>query len=177
MSQLTDVAPYISGCSCAFGQTLHLQSSSHCSSLGAVGWLVTCSCMSCTVLAVYSSVLLILAVVSPAWGADNNFATHQLVHITCQDVVPTSLLHPSVPRCCRTSISELSLHRWFIGSTWAMLFVIGGLLVLMYNLYPDRGLESWEKRWGCKHKNLWLQEDSGVWLLEVVRVAQRRRRT
>jgi hypothetical protein len=35
-----------------------------------------------------------------------------------------------------------------------MLFVIGGLLVLMYNLYPDRGLESWEKRWDCKHKNL-----------------------
>lgn len=59
--------------------------------------------------------------------------------------VPT-LLHPLL---YRTSISELSLHRWFIGSTWAMLFVIGGLLVLMYNLYPDRGLESWEKRWAA----------------------------
>jgi hypothetical protein len=47
---------------------------------------------------------------------------------------------------CRTTISELSLHRWFVGSTWGMLIAICGLLVLMYNLYPDRGLESWEKR-------------------------------
>lgn len=47
---------------------------------------------------------------------------------------------------CRTSISELSMNRWFVGTTWAMLTVIGGLLVLLYNLYPDRGLESWEKR-------------------------------
>jgi hypothetical protein len=53
------------------------------------------------------------------------------------------ILH-NVP--CRTSISELSLHRWFIGTTWAMLLVISSLLWLMYNLYPDRGLESWEKR-------------------------------
>jgi hypothetical protein len=56
-------------------------------------------------------------------------------------------LHPALhPVPCRTSISELSLHRWFIGSTWAMLVVISSLLWLMYNLYPDRGLESWEKR-------------------------------
>lgn len=38
------------------------------------------------------------------------------------------------------------MNRWFVGTTWAMLTVIGGLLVLLYNLYPDRGLESWEKR-------------------------------
>lgn len=38
------------------------------------------------------------------------------------------------------------MHRWFVGTTWAMLVVIGGLLILLYNLYPDRSLESWEKR-------------------------------
>jgi hypothetical protein len=63
-----------------------------------------------------------------------------------------------MPCACRTRISELTLHRWFIGTTWGMLAVILGLLALLYNLYPDRGLESWEKRWALRPGlAVWLQ--------------------
>lgn len=42
---------------------------------------------------------------------------------------------------------DLAVHRWFIFTTWAMLAVVGGLLVLLYNLYPDRSLDAWVDRW------------------------------
>jgi hypothetical protein len=38
------------------------------------------------------------------------------------------------------------MHRWFIFSTWGMLAVVGALLVLLYNLYPDRSLDAWVDR-------------------------------
>lgn len=49
----------------------------------------------------------------------------------------------------------MGINRWFLGTTWAALAIVGGLLVLLYNLYPDRSLEAWEKRcaaglWGIR---------------------------
>uniref|UniRef100_A0A383W0M9 sn-1-specific diacylglycerol lipase n=1 Tax=Tetradesmus obliquus TaxID=3088 RepID=A0A383W0M9_TETOB len=49
----------------------------------------------------------------------------------------------------RTAVPDLAVHRWFIFTTWAMLAVVGGLLVLLYNLYPDRSLDAWVDRVHC----------------------------
>lgn len=38
------------------------------------------------------------------------------------------------------------LTRWFLGTTWAALGLVCGLLVLLYNLYPDKSLEAWQHR-------------------------------
>jgi hypothetical protein len=43
-------------------------------------------------------------------------------------------------------VPDLAVHRWFIFTTWAMLAIVGGLLVLLYNLYPDRSLDAWVDR-------------------------------
>lgn len=44
-------------------------------------------------------------------------------------------------------MQDISVQRWFIFTTWGMLGVVLGLLVLLYNLYPDRSLDAWVNRW------------------------------
>jgi hypothetical protein len=56
------------------------------------------------------------------------------------------LLNAAAAAACRTAVPDLAMHRWFIFTTWGMLAVVGGLLVLLYNLYPDRSLDAWVDR-------------------------------
>eukprot|EP00775_Hariotina_reticulata_P013184 gene13184-13315_t len=46
----------------------------------------------------------------------------------------------------QTRLSETAVKTWFIYTAWATVGVVGGLLILLYNLYPDRGLDAWVNR-------------------------------
>jgi hypothetical protein len=74
------------------------------------------------------------------------FWSHELLVALVQNM--TIIIWSACLFLHRTLLDEAAVKPWFIYTAWATVGLVGGLLILLYNLYPDRGLDAWVNRWG-----------------------------